>query len=129
VTTVVLPCPLRSGLEARRGRCLVWATNLILRCSAQSLRGDAVPVSFWDALDEAMEAQSTQVVSDPSGSHLAGRFPQQLSKMLAQIYCADGCAQIARRERQRAAGQRYQTSHPVALPMRSVPVAGRGKRM
>ena len=28
-----------------------------------------------------------------------------------QIYCADGCAQIARRERQRAAGQRYQTSH------------------
>ena len=28
-----------------------------------------------------------------------------------QIYCADGCAGLARRERQRAAGQRYQTSH------------------
>jgi hypothetical protein len=28
-----------------------------------------------------------------------------------QIYCADGCAGLARREGQRAAGQRYQTSH------------------
>jgi hypothetical protein len=27
-----------------------------------------------------------------------------------QIYCAGGCAGLARRERQRAAGQRYQTS-------------------
>jgi hypothetical protein len=27
-----------------------------------------------------------------------------------QIYCADGCAGLARREGQRAAGQRYQTS-------------------
>jgi len=28
-----------------------------------------------------------------------------------QIYCADGCARLARREGQRAAGERYQTSH------------------
>jgi hypothetical protein len=28
-----------------------------------------------------------------------------------QIYCAASCAGLARRERQRAAGQRYQTSH------------------
>lgn len=28
-----------------------------------------------------------------------------------QIYCADGCARLARREGQRAAGQRYQRSH------------------
>src|ERR1700730_622080 len=52
---------------------------------AQSLGRDAVAVSFRNALGEAVEAQATQVVGDPSRSQLAGLFPQQWSKMLAYI--------------------------------------------
>src|SRR5450759_1080919 len=52
---------------------------------AQSLGGDAVAVSFRDALGEAMEAQATQVAGDLSRAQLAGLFPQQRSKMLAYM--------------------------------------------
>src|SRR4029077_17231043 len=46
---------------------------------------DALTVSFRDALGEAVEAQATQVVGDPSWGQLAGIYPQQWSKMLAYI--------------------------------------------
>ena len=63
----------------------------IENCGAQSLGGDAVAVSFRDALGDAMEAQATQVVGDLSRAQLAGLFPQQWSKMLAYILVGE-CA-------------------------------------
>lgn len=58
---------------------------------AQAFGGDAVAVSFRDALDEAVEAQPTQVVGDLSRAQLAGLFSQQWSDMLADILVGE-CA-------------------------------------
>jgi len=48
-----------------------------------------------------------------------------------QIYCADSCAQFARWERQREAGERYQTSHRgrVAHALRSGRYRARQKKV
>ena len=38
-----------------------------------------------DALDEAVQAQASQIVGDPSGVSWLGFMPEQRSKMLAEI--------------------------------------------
>jgi len=40
-----------------------------------------------------------------------------------QIYCAQGCAQTARRDAQRAAGRRYQASRRGRVSLRHGPLA------
>src|ERR1700674_4889545 len=58
---------------------------------AQPLGGDAVAVSVWDALDEAVQAQATQVVGDASGGILARLVPEQWTEVLANILVGE-CA-------------------------------------
>src|ERR1700720_248456 len=51
----------------------------------QSLCGDAIAVSFRDALDEPVQAQTTQIVSDSSRGELARLLSEQWSEVLAEI--------------------------------------------
>src|SRR6202030_1096454 len=51
----------------------------------QSLGGDAIAVSFRDALDEPVQAQTTQIVSDSSRGELARLLSEQWSEVLAEI--------------------------------------------
>ena len=57
---------------------------------SQSLDGDAVAVRSRDALDEAVQAQTTQVVGDTSGADLARLKSEQGSEVLAEIFVGDG---------------------------------------
>ncbi len=41
-------------------------------------QGDAIPVAVWDALDESMESQSTQVVGHLAGGVGLGIAPEEL---------------------------------------------------
>ena len=47
--------------------------------------GDAITVSFRDALDEAVQAQATELVGDASGGEVARLFAEQWSPVLAQV--------------------------------------------
>jgi hypothetical protein len=53
---------------------------------SQSLDGDAVAVGSRDALGEAVQAQTTQVVGDRSGADLARLRSEQGSEVLAEIF-------------------------------------------
>ena len=54
------------------------------RCT-QSFGGDAVAIGFGNALYQAVQTQSTQIISNPSRGELAGFFSQQWSNVLAKI--------------------------------------------
>ena len=58
--------------------------------SSQSLDGDAVAVRSRDALGEAVQAQTTQVVGDRSGADLARLGSEQGSEVLAEIFVGEG---------------------------------------
>ena len=55
------------------------------------LGGDAVAVRFRDALDEAVQAQASQVVGDLSRGELARLLAEQWSQMLADMTVSE-CA-------------------------------------
>ena len=57
---------------------------------AQPLCGGAVAMSFRDALDEAVQAQATQIVGDASWGVLARLVSEQRSKVLANIFVGKG---------------------------------------
>src|SRR5947207_16000388 len=66
---------------------------------AQPVGGDAVAVRLRDALDEPVQAQTSQVVCDPSRGELARLLPEQWSQMLAEIAVSE-CALDENKQKQ-----------------------------
>src|SRR4051812_35765016 len=59
-----IKCKLTAATK-RQDERLMW------RGSAQTLVGDFVGVGFWNALNQPVQSQASQVVSDPSSRELA----------------------------------------------------------
>src|SRR5262245_41485050 len=59
-------------------------------CGAQAGGGDAISVCLGDAFDEAVRAQSTEIIGHASGGILARLVPEQGSEMLADVLVSEG---------------------------------------
>jgi len=56
----------------------------------QALGSDAISVGLGNAGDQAMEAQASQIVGDPSGRQLPGLVAEQRREMLAHVLVSEG---------------------------------------
>jgi len=59
-------------------------------CDAQALGGDSISMGLGNAGDQALEAQASQVVGDPSRGQLSGVEAEQRREMLAHVLVREG---------------------------------------